>query len=103
MRSLIAVAAALMVIPLAVGARSGSSSALTMKVYAYKVLYGHGVMVSGRLWGTNQAGRMVVIDARPYGASAPHRLLTVRTDAAGRWSFRAHPTIQTRYRKHMPR
>ena len=97
MRYLVAVAAALMVIPLAVGARTGSSSALTMKVSAHKVLYGHGVKVSGRLWGTNHAGRKVVIVARPYGASAPHRLLTVRTDAAGRWSFRAHPRIQTRY------
>jgi hypothetical protein len=96
-RSLIAVAAALMVVPLAVSARPGSSSALTMKVSAYKVLYGHGVKVTGRLWGTNHAGRTVVIAARPYGASAPHRLLTVRTDAAGRWSFRAHPRIQTRY------
>ena len=100
MRSLIAVAAALMVVPLAVGAGTGSSSALTMKVPAYKVLYGHGVVVAGRLWGTNHAGRAVVIDSRPYGASAPHRILTVRTDAAGRWSFRAHPRIQTRYQAH---
>src|SRR5690349_1833195 len=96
-RSLIAVAAALTVVPLAVGARSGSSSALTMQVPAYKVLYGHHVALSGRLWGADHAGRAVVIDARRYGASAPRPIATVRTDAAGRWTLTVTPRIQTRY------
>jgi len=99
-RILLPVAVALMVIPLAVGARTGSPSALTMKVSSYKVLYGHRVLVSGRLWGADHAGRTVVVDARPYGASAPHRAATVVTDTAGRWQFLAGPKIQTRYTAH---
>ena len=67
-RSLIAVAAALLAVPLAVGARADGSSALTMKVPAYKVLYGHHVVLSGRLWGADHAGRAVAA-ARNLGGA----------------------------------
>jgi hypothetical protein len=96
MRILLAVAAGLVMLPLAAGARS-SPSALTMKVTSHKVLYGHTIMLSGRLWGQSHANRSVEIDARPYGTSAPHRVAAVRTDATGRWTYTVSPKIMTRY------
>ena len=101
MRTLIAaVVAGVLLAPLAAAARPGSPSALTMKVSTHKVLYGHHVVLSGRLWGRNHAGRQVTIEARAYGASAPHVLAVSATDAKGRWAFTAGPRIQTAYQAH---
>ena len=98
MRTLIAVAVAgALLVPIAAAARTGSPSAMTMKVSTHKVLYGHHVVLSGRLWGRDHADRRVTIDTRAYGASAPHVLAVVTTDGSGRWSLAARPRIQTAY------
>jgi len=97
-RTLIAVVVAgALLVPFAAAARPGSTSALTMKVSTHKVLYGHHVVLSGRLWGRDHAGRQLTVDARAYGASAPHVVAVLRTDATGRWSFAPRPRIQTSY------
>ena len=57
-------------------------------------------MLSGRLTGGTVAGRTVVIDARPYGTSAPHAVAVVSTGPGGKWSYRVNPTIQTSYDAH---
>jgi hypothetical protein len=92
-----AVVAGVLLAPLAAAARPGSPSAMTMKVSTHKVLYGHHVVITGRLWGNNHAGRQVTVEARAYGASAPHVLAVLATDANGRWAFTAGPRIQTAY------
>jgi hypothetical protein len=100
-RTLIAVVVAgVLLAPLAAAARPGGPSAMTVKVSTHKVLYGHRVVLRGRLWGRDHAGRKVTIDARAYGASAPRVLAVVSTDATGRWSFGARPRIQTAYQAH---
>ena len=97
MRTLVALIAALVAIPLAAAARPTVPSALSLSVSSYRVLYGHGLTLSGRLTGAHHAGRAVTIDAWPYGASSPHRLAVVVTDVAGSWSLRTKPAIQTGY------
>jgi hypothetical protein len=89
--------AGVLLVPIAAAARPGSPSALTMKVSTHRVLYGHRVVLSGRVWGRDHAGRRVTIDARAYGASAPHVLAVVASDATGRWSHAVRPRIQTAY------
>jgi hypothetical protein len=93
----LAVIVAMLLIPAAAATRPAAPSALTMKVSTHKVLYGHRVTLSGRVWGPNHAGRPVVLDAWPYGDSAPHRLTAVLTDPTGRWKFPASPRIRTVY------
>src|SRR4051794_12750650 len=68
-----------------------------MKVSTHKVLYGHHVVLTGRVWGRNHAGREVTIEARVYGSSAPRTVALVVTAADGRWSFGAAPRLQTAY------
>jgi hypothetical protein len=73
---------------------------LSMSVSSHRVLFGHSAALVGRLHGGLVAGRTVVIDARPYGRSAPHRLAAVTTGAGGAFSYRIQPTIQTTYTAH---
>ncbi len=82
-------------------AAAGTSPSLTLLASSPRVLYGHGVTLSGRLTGGVVAGKTVVIDARPYGTSAPHPVAAVSTSLAGRWSYRVNPTIQTSYEAHV--
>jgi len=97
----LAVIAGLLLVPLAAASRSATPSTLTMKVSTHKVLYGHEVLLSGRLWGARHAGRSVVLAAWPYGDSAPHRLAVVRTDTNGRGTFLANPRLRTVYQPHV--
>lgn len=82
-------------------AAAGTSPSLTLVASSPRVLYGHGVTVSGRLSGGVVAGKTVIIDARPYGTSAPHPVAAVSTGPSGRWSYRVNPTIQTSYDAHV--
>jgi hypothetical protein len=83
------------------GAQAGTSPSLTLHASSPRVLYGHGVTLSGRVTGGVVAGKTVVIDARPYGTSAPHPVAAVSTTPAGTWSYRMNPTIQTSYQAHI--
>jgi hypothetical protein len=87
----------------AASAQAGTSPSLTLFASSPKVLYGHGVTLSGRLSGGVVAGKTVVIDARPYGASAPHAVAAVSSGPSGTWSYRVNPTIQTSYSAHVGR
>ncbi len=84
-------------------AQAGTSPSLTLVASSPRVLYGHGVTLSGRLTGGSVAGKTVIIDARPYGASAPHPVAAISTGPTGRWSYRVNPTIQTSYQTHVGR
>jgi hypothetical protein len=78
-------------------AQADTPSSLTLSPSSPRVLYGHGVTLSGRLRGGSVAGKTVIIDARPYGTSAPHPVAAVSTGPSGAWSYRVNPTIQTSY------
>jgi hypothetical protein len=67
----------------------------TMHPVAFKVLYGHRVMLTGRLV-RGGAGRHVTIVARPYGHKAV-RVATVVTHHGGRFSVEVMPRIMTTY------
>ena len=102
MRTLVALCCALLALPLAAAAQPGTSSALTLSVSSSQAVYGHPVLLSGRLSGSHAAGRAVALDAWPYGAAAAHRLAVVTTDGGGAWTYRAHPAIQTAYQANGP-
>ena len=78
----------------AAGAIAGPSS--TLRVSSYRVLYGHRVVITGRVT-TDRAGQQVTILARPYGRTAMVRAATVTTGRGGHWSYRGRPRIQTVY------
>ena len=103
MRNALALLASLAVLSVAAGAQAASPSSLSIKAASSKVLYGHGVTLSGHLAGPHHAGRTVVIFARPYGSSAPHTVAAVTTTARGTWSHRVNPAIQTTYQAHIGR
>ncbi len=69
---------------------------LTIHPVAFKVLYGHRVMLMGRLV-RGGAGRHVAILARPYGHKAV-RVGTAVTGRGGRFSLEVRPRIMTTYR-----
>ena len=100
MRKFLALLLGLTALQVAVAAEAAGTPALTLHVSSPRVLYGHGVTLSGRLTGGIVAGRTVVIDARPYGTSAPHAVAVVSTGLSGKWSYRVNPTIQTSYDAH---
>jgi hypothetical protein len=66
---------------------------------AFKVLYGHRVMLTGRLL-HGGAGRHVAILARPYGLHLV-RVATVITQKGGRFSVMVTPRIMTTYQARM--
>src|SRR5262249_54186181 len=78
-------------------ASTRSQASLSLHVSSYRVLYGHGLTVAGRLTGAHAAGSAVSVYARPYGSSAPVRLAVVRTASNGRWTYQAAPHIRTTY------
>jgi hypothetical protein len=87
-----------------VGYLATSSHALAYKAYGLtidaagsRVLYGHRLMLSGRLM-NGRAGQTISIEAWPYGRSAPVEIASVKTTANGHWSLAVKPTIQTAYR-----
>jgi hypothetical protein len=82
-------------------AQARTHQTLTIKSTSLKVLYGHGATLTGRFTGRLNAGRAVMITARPYGSSAPHPLAAVNTTINGTWSYRVNPTIQTSYQAHV--
>ena len=104
MRSLLTLTGLVLVsVILASGAQAApprSQASLSLTASSYRVLYGHGTTLAGRLAGTHAAGKAVAIDAWPYGRSAPIRIAVVRTGANGGFAFDAMPGIRTTYWAH---
>ena len=63
---------------------------------AYKVLFGHSLMLNGRLLNA-RSSQHITIYSRPYGSVAFKPLETVTTRKNGRFSLIVQPTIQTSY------
>jgi len=63
---------------------------------ATKVLYGHSVLLAGRVSNGKPDERVSILAWR-YAHSAPTRVASVLTAAGGRWSFRPRPSVQTSY------
>jgi hypothetical protein len=97
---LVILLAGLVLVPSAMGARGGAPQTLSMSGSSARVLYGHSVTLTGRLKGRLIAGKKVTLDARPYGASAPHIAATASTNVNGAYVFKLRPKIQTAYQAH---
>ena len=97
MRTFVALFVAALALPLAAAAaHPGGHSSLTLTTASPRSLYGHAVILSGRLSGELSAGRPVIVEATPYGG-APHRLAAVTTGPGGTWQLAVRPRIQTTY------
>jgi hypothetical protein len=70
---------------------------LTLVVSNHKILYGHQLVLSGRLTGADRSGRSVRVLARTYGSSAPRRVGVAITGPTGAWTLAATPRIRTVY------
>jgi hypothetical protein len=90
----------LVLVPSAMAAGAGAPQTLSLGPTSTKVLYGHGVILTGRLSGGLVAGRKVTVDARPYGASAPHVAATAFTNVNGAFIVKVRPRIETTYQAH---
>lgn len=97
MRRTLIVAAIALGIGLPAAGAATSRVTLTLQPSAFKVLFGHPIMLSGRVAG-KPAGTPITVFAWPFGKSSPVRLATLRTEAGGRFHFSVRPTIQTTYK-----
>jgi hypothetical protein len=75
---------------------AGRSVTVTLSASASKVLYGHGLTLTGRAVGT-KTGSAVTLFARVHGTSAPVRVAVADTRAGGLFSFSVRPSKQTAY------
>jgi hypothetical protein len=92
--ALIAVSAAV-VIPTA--SATTQKVVVTLNPSTVKVLYGHHVTLSGRVYG-KAPGAAVTLLAWHHNASAPVKVAVVHTDRKGRYSFKVLPARQTQYK-----
>ena len=97
MRTLVALVVGALALPIAAAARPPAHFGLTATLSAPRAVYGHALVLSGRLDGSDNAGRKVTVAAWPYGVATPTHLATVRTDARGGWRLAVRPRIQTTY------
>ena len=80
-----------------VGSAEGAHASLTLSPSTYKVLYGHTLMLSGRLV-DGATRRPVTIEAWQFGSPTARVIATVQTHFRGVWSVRVRPSVQTIYR-----
>jgi hypothetical protein len=80
----------------AVGSAASSKNAVTIALSRPVVVYGGSVTLSGAV-SSHKAGEPVTVMAEASGASSFSALATVNTGNAGKWSYLAKPTIETRY------
>jgi len=99
-RSLLVILAGVALVPLAQSAPPRPQASLSLTASSYRVLYGHGMTLAGRLSRTHAAGKAVTIDAWPYGRSAPVPIAVVQTNSHGRFSVPVKPHIRTTYWAH---
>jgi len=95
------------VLPTAAGAHhtpghqggGGGQESLSLGAKPNPVVLGRGTVLSGRLTGTNKAGRTVSLAGAPYPyTSFVNNIATATTSANGDFSFTRRPQLNTRYR-----
>ncbi len=91
--SLVAVTAAVLVLPTAQAAQAPVTS---LSASAFQVRYGNALTFAGRV-SDHQAGVPVSVFSRPFTKSGFARVATVTTDADGRWAVELKPSIATAY------
>jgi hypothetical protein len=84
------------------GTSSGSdatftTAGVTLALVAQRVVYGHGVSLSGTV-PTNRAGEVVIVFAQAFGEATFSPIATVLTTGGGAWRYLAKPRIGTSYR-----
>jgi hypothetical protein len=100
-RSIITTAALLGVAVLAVpgvDAAKPEPKNLTIGASANTIKFGGTVTLSGKLNGSNNAGRQVTIEQDPFPIDTFTNAGTATTNATGDWSSAQKPTANTRYR-----
>jgi hypothetical protein len=85
----------------AVGTRRGANvtfttASVTLVAHAQTVVYGKGVMLSGRV-PTGRTGESVKLFAAQFGNASPALVATIPTGAGGVWQYLARPPILTSY------
>jgi hypothetical protein len=96
MRRILLLAAALTAFALAGIASAAKPAAVTISLARPAVVYGGSVKLSGTV-SNHQAGELVTVLGRQYGATTFTQLNVVTTTAKGAWSYLASPVIQTSY------
>ena len=71
-------------------------NSVTIALSRPSVVYGGTVKLSGAV-SNHQAGEKVNVLAEAFGESSFSNLVTVDTTTGGKWTYTAHPTIQTSY------
>jgi hypothetical protein len=85
----------------AAGTRRGAdvaftTASVTLVAHAPQVVYGRGVVLSGRV-PTGRPGESVKVFAAAFGSASPTLIATIATGAGGVWQYLARPPIQTSY------
>jgi hypothetical protein len=85
----------------AVGTRRGANvtfttASVTLVAQAQTVVYGRGVMLTGRV-PTGRTGESVKLFAARFGNASPALVATIATGAGGVWQYLARPPILTSY------
>jgi hypothetical protein len=85
----------------AVGTRRGAdltftTASVTLVAQAQTVVYGRGVMLTGRV-PTGRTGESVKLFAARFGNASPALIATIATGAGGVWQYLARPPILTSY------
>lgn len=96
MRALIVLLTAMALLCFGVGAATAGGSKLSLSSSAHTVVYGHTLVLSGKLAG-GRAGERITIEAwpYPYGHSLPIPVESVLTGAGGTWRAEVRPVIET--------
>jgi len=77
----------------------GAQEQLTLGAQPNPIVLGRGTVLSGRVTGTNKAGRTITLDGAPYPyTSFANSIATTTTSANGDFSFTRKPRLNTRYR-----
>jgi hypothetical protein len=88
---------AILAVP-AVDAAKPEPKNLTIGASAATIKFGGSVTLSGKLNGSNNAGRTVTVEQDPFPVDAFTNAGTATTNATGDWSFAHKPSANTRYR-----
>jgi hypothetical protein len=75
----------------------GKTHTLSLAAAPNTVVFGHAATLSGTLTGANNAGVTITLRANPYPFTAARDAGTVKTNAAGAFTFSVRPAAHTRY------
>ncbi len=76
----------------------GAPRNITISSSHKTIKFGGTVTLSGKLTGSNNAGRSVTIEHDPFPIDTFTNAGTATTNATGDWTFGHRPTVNTRYR-----